>query len=142
MSAPANAITRQQLLRQQALQIPEISVTRNGVKVEGLTDKVIALAHACGWLVYHQRPARTGRGWRTAIQGDAGFPDLVLARDQVTIDPNYRGRLIVAELKTEQGKLTQAQLEWIQALGLTHSIETYVWRPSDLLSGAIEEVLR
>ena len=44
-------------------------------------SQVIEIAKYRGWKVMHQRPAmiRTGR-WVTAIEGDAGFPDLVLAR--------------------------------------------------------------
>ena len=73
------------------------------------------------------------------MQGDPGFPDLVLART---------GRVIFAELKAEAGKTTPAQEEWIAELGgrtatmrtLPASHEVYEWRPSDL--DAIAEVLR
>lgn len=77
---------------------------------------VIRAARDRGWMVYHPRPAQTSKGWRTAGQGDAaGFPDLVLARD---------GRVIVAELKTETGRLTPAQESWLRASG------GELWRPS------------
>ena len=129
----ADSVNKEELLRLQALAIPEITVTRNGIIIEGLTNKVIGLARAYGWLVHHQRPARTGRGWRTAIQGDAGFPDLVLARGH---------RLIFAELKSQRGELSAGQKNWMVTLGDEDWPETTVWRPSDLLSGAIEEVLK
>jgi len=52
---------------------------------------VVQLARLMGWRVHHTRPALTQRGrWLTPIQGDAGFPDLVLCRPP---------RLILAELK-------------------------------------------
>ena len=52
---------------------------------------VVELARLMGWRVHHTRPALTRAGeWRTPIQGDAGFPDLVLCRPP---------RLILAELK-------------------------------------------
>jgi hypothetical protein len=83
------------------------------------TDAVIDLAHFRGWLCTHFRPAWTGKGFRTALQGDAGFPDLVLAR---------RGVVIHAELKTEKGRVTRAQAAWATALGGSYRL----WRPSDM----------
>ena len=56
---------------------------------------VVELARLMGWRVHHTRPALTRAGeWRTPIQGDAGFPDLVLCRPP---------RLILAELKRNAG---------------------------------------
>ena len=108
--------------------------------------KIIDLAHARGWLAHHTRPARKRDGsWSTPIEGDPGFPDLVLSRS---------GRVIFAEVKTENGKLIDAQVEWLSALCgepwrgniLTHRFayehathEVYVWRPSDMAK--IEELL-
>lgn len=94
-------------------------------------DTVIDLAHHYKWLVHHDRPARTSRGWATAIQGDAGFPDLVLAKF---------GRIIFAELKTETGGVTDEQQTWLDALANWHSeCWVVVWRPSDM--GLIRELL-
>ena len=83
---------------------------------------IIELAHLYGWAVAHFRSAMTQRGnWVTPLQGDAkGFPDLVLVRDGV----------IFAELKSEKGKLTPEQQEWIDLLKAAGQ-EVYVWRPSD-----------
>mgnify|MGYP003677610739 FL=1 len=70
--------------------------------------QVIQLAQLLGWRVAHFRAAQTSRGWRTPVAADgAGFPDLVLAR---------RGQLIFAELKTQRGKLSNAQECWQEAL--------------------------
>jgi hypothetical protein len=80
---------------------------------------VIELAKFRQWSVVHFRQARTMHGWATAIQGDAGFPDLVLAR---------RGVVIHAELKTEKGRMTKAQAAWATALGSTFRL----WRPSQM----------
>ena len=41
---------------------------------EQLLTAVMDLAKFAGWRVTHFRPARTGRGWRTAVQGDNGCP--------------------------------------------------------------------
>lgn len=80
--------------------------------------RIVDLARYRGWLVSHQRPARTAQGWRTAVQGDAGTPDLLLARG---------GVVICAELKTQTGRLTPLQRRWGDALGDHYSL----WRPAD-----------
>lgn len=95
------------------------------------TRQVIALARIYGWRVAHFRPARTARGWRTPVQGDAaGFPDLVL----------LRGRdLIVAELKVGRNRPRESQRGWLDAFR-TAGIPAYVWRPDDW--DTIEQTLR
>ena len=77
---------------------------------------VIDYAHLMKWRVAHFRPAQTGKGWRTAMEGDPGFPDLVLARN---------GVVILAELKSEKGQLSASQLQW------SIVADALVWRPSD-----------
>ena len=40
---------------------------------------VISIAKRYGWLIHHDLPAQNARGkWATHIQGDAGFPDLLM----------------------------------------------------------------
>ncbi len=53
----------------------------------------------------------------------AGFPDLVILRDD---------RLAFIELKSEKGKLTGEQSQWLQALKETKLCEVYIWRPAQL----------
>jgi hypothetical protein len=85
--------------------------------------QVIDVAHVLGWRVAHFRPCQTGRGWRTAVQGDGkGFPDLVLVR---------RERLIFAELKAHRGGLTDEQRIWLDELTRCEGFDTYVWWPAD-----------
>ena len=88
---------------------------------------VIELAQYRGWMVVHFRPARTEKGWRTAMTGDRGFVDLVLAR---------RGVVLHVELKTMHGRIGKGQQEWADQIGDTYRL----WRPSDLEE--IKEVLR
>lgn len=91
---------------------------------------VIDLARANGWLAAHFRAAKTDRGWRTAVQADGkGFFDLVLVRD----------RVVYAELKSENGKLSSDQEKWYAAL-LKSGQEAYVWRPSE--RAEIERILK
>lgn len=81
-------------------------------------ERVIDTAHLHNWLVHHTRPARTLNGWRTPVQGDKGFPDLVLAR---------AGVILVPELKTDKGAPTRDQRAWLAALGPYGRL----WRPRD-----------
>lgn len=76
-------------------------------------QQVFSWAKARGWLVYFT--------W-SSVHSVAGFPDLVLVRGD---------RCIFAELKTERGKLTDAQAYWIERLRGCPQLEVYVWRPSD-----------
>ena len=79
---------------------------------------VIDLARACGWLVYHTLISRGS---------EPGFPDLVLVRGEI---------LIFAELKTEKGRISTAQCDWIEALSRSalaagDHVTVRLWRPSD-----------
>jgi hypothetical protein len=70
------------------------------------TDLQRTIIDACkiyGFKVSHFRPAKTERGWRTPVQGDAGFPDLAIAG---------HGHLLLAELKIGRGKLRPDQAMW------------------------------
>jgi hypothetical protein len=90
---------------------------------------VVAYARANGWLVAHFRPARTARGWRTPVEADgAGFPDLVLVRRGLGGTP---GRVVFAELKRRQRRLSAAQLAWVAALDTAPGVEVHIWTPAD-----------
>ena len=87
--------------------------------------QVIQLAKLNGWMVFHPRKMQTQDGrWLTAVQGDAGFPDLVFAH------PGGRG-IIYAELKADRGKLTDLQKHWTSALKI-NGAEIYIWWPNDI----------
>lgn len=70
--------------------------------------QVLDLAKLHGWRSAHFRPAKTAKGWRTAVQGDGvGFPDLILLRGE---------RMIVLELKRDRrAKTTPEQDAWLAA---------------------------
>lgn len=91
-------------------------------------SSVIRIARDWGWLVHHVMPARLPSGKRaTALQGHRGFPDLVLAHEK-------RG-VILAELKTDRGRLSQDQRDWIEALNLgfiQRDPSVALWRPQDM----------
>ncbi len=100
------------------------------ISEKAFTTTVIRMAQAFGWKVAHFRPGMTLRGrWVTPVQGDgAGFPDLFLLRAD---------RLIIAELKTERGRLSERQVSWYMDL-LAFSahfgpeVLVTIWRPSDI----------
>lgn len=83
--------------------------------------QVIELAMTMGWMVHHVRPCQTAKGWRSAIAGHAGFPDVVLVRD---------GVLLMVELKTGKARLSPGQLRWKDELTRTAAV-VRVWRPED-----------
>ena len=86
--------------------------------------------NALGWRWYHSRPAQTSKGWRTALSGDAGYPDITAVR---------RDRIVFIELKAEKGRLSEEQGVWLADLGAAGA-EAFCWRPSDWPT--IEETLR
>lgn len=75
------------------------------------------------WRIAHFRPGLTSKGWRTPVQGDGkGWPDLVLLRGR---------RLIIAELKSDTGRVSAEQSDWIAQLAEVPGLEVHIWRPSD-----------
>lgn len=78
--------------------------------------EVVRAARLLGWTAYHTHDSR---------RSEPGWPDLALVRD----------RLVMAELKTDTGRISPDQQRWLDLLGGA-GIETYVWRPRD-----IDEVL-
>jgi len=94
---------------------------------EQFTQVVIELAQFRGWKVVHFRPARIRDRWMTAVQGDIGSPDIILARG---------GVVLLVELKTERGRLTPQQKHWAQEIGEQYRL----WRPSDM--ERIKEILK
>lgn len=124
-----------------------------------------------GWRYLHvpaNKPVRNAAGGKVhRARITPGFPDLLAVREL----EEYAPELLVAELKTERGTYGPGQEEWLgtfQAiagavlLGRTYlqgleradvdagaggiaedlpAVGVYTWRPSDLESGAIDEVL-
>lgn len=89
-----------------------------------LLQAVRDLARLRGFLTYH-----THRSDRS----EPGFPDLVCVHPRT-------GDVVIAELKTSRGRVSQAQQAWLDALhaaGLT----PHVWRPEHLRSGQIARAL-
>ena len=79
-----------------------------------LTRAVADLARMYGWHRYHTHRSDFS---------PAGWPDEVLCRPP---------RLVIAELKSDKGKASPAQQEWLELLDRVEVVEPYLWRPADL----------
>ncbi len=73
--------------------------------------QVIDYAQLMGWRIYHTRNSKGSV---------KGYPDLTMVRGT---------RLIFAELKTDTGKTSAAQGDWLDDLRRTLA-EVYIWRPA------------
>jgi HJR/Mrr/RecB family endonuclease len=90
--------------------------------------RVMDYAKYRGWKVVHYRTAILNSGRRaTALSGDKGAPDLILAKN---------GRVLLVELKRDSGRVKPEQQEWLAALGENGRL----WRPRDWAQ--IEQELR
>lgn len=86
---------------------------------------VIEFARMRGWMVMHTKAAQIRPGvWATPLQGNPGFPDLVLVRP-------VHGDVVFVELKKDGGRLSIGQKAWITALKAAGA-EVYVWYPDDM----------
>jgi hypothetical protein len=92
-----------------------------GISEQAFLQQVKSLAYIYGWAFHHQAPMRTPRG-NIITGGSVGFPDIVMAH-------KIRG-VIFAELKTDKGKTTAAQDDWLERL--QPHVECYLWRPCDI----------
>ncbi len=96
------------------------------MREDDLLRCVVAYAHLRRLLVLHCRPAWTQRGWRTPIQGDPGFVDVVVAGP---------AGVLFAELKSQRGKATLGQELWMKVLG------AHLWTPREWFDGTIRREL-
>ena len=93
------------------------------INEKALQAAVIELAHYYGWRVHHTRAVQLPSGrWATPVQGDNGFPDLVLVRP-----PD----LIFVELKSAVGRTSPDQDRWLAMLEMAGA-EVHIWRPRDI----------
>ncbi len=73
--------------------------------------------------VAHFRPAKTDKGWRTAVSCDGkGYPDYNALKPP---------RCLFVEIKSENGKVSPEQAQWLNSFAGIEVVETYLWFPSD-----------
>ena len=89
--------------------------------------RIVQYAQLKGFLVYHTHNSK---------HSPEGFPDLVMVRPS---KPDRPARLVIAELKSEKGRLRPMQKLWLEYLRECEGVETFLWRPSQWES--IMEVL-
>ena len=85
---------------------------KNNLSEKDFQALVVKFAKSKNWLVYHTYDSR-----RSA----KGFPDLVFVRNKV----------LFRELKTDKGRLTEAQKAWGHSLTVAGA-DYAVWRPKEL----------
>ena len=90
-----------------------------------LRREVVELAHKLGWRVFSLPIAKTRRPVKDAV----GYPDLTLARD---------GTVVWIELKQDDGRVSDAQIAWMNAL---HPA-MHIVRPGDWERGTVYGMLR
>lgn len=89
---------------------------------KAFTEIVRRMAKRYGVLYYHTFDPR---------HSAPGFPDFVF------LGP---GGIAYRELKTDKGKLSLAQMQWITLLGQVGA-DVGIWRPADLNNGVIHNTL-
>jgi len=97
-----------------------IMLSYNSMKEKEFQSMVEDIAELRGWTFYHTR---------NSIGSQKGFPDLVMLRGE---------REVVAELKSQKGKISEEQKDWLEKYKLVGA-EVFLWRPSDIRD--IEEIL-
>jgi hypothetical protein len=102
------------------------STSKDTTKEADYQRTVVEAAKFAGWLVHAELPAQTASGrYLTRIQGDAGFPDLVL------VHPT-RKMVLCVELKRRPNKATDKQMVWLQALSAAGVSAALVFVPGGL----------
>jgi len=92
---------------------------RTQITHKQFSQNICDLARYLGWEVY--------RTWNSR-HSPAGYPDLTMVRENA----DGTASLLFAELKSEKGKVTKTQQQWLSILGkVTGKCEVYIWRPSD-----------
>lgn len=89
------------------------TIHRVPVTERDLREQVRDLCKLFGWKMYFS--------W-SSLHSPKGFPDLILVRDSV---------IMAVELKSEKGRTTTDQDEWLSALR-QGGAKACVWRPSDI----------
>lgn len=87
---------------------------------------ILDMAKIAGWRRHGERPALSKKGYRTPIKGEAGWPDLILAKGR---------QMIAAELKVirPDNKPTLDQIAWLERLDAIPGVTALVlWLPDEM----------
>lgn len=83
------------------------------ISEKAFQQMVIEAATYLGWAHFHPHDMR---------RSDSGWPDLVLVKPP---------RIVFAELKAENGRVSQAQRIWLDVLAEVEGAIAETWRPCD-----------
>lgn len=82
---------------------------------------IVEAAKRGGWRVHATPPAQRANGnWVTPVQGDAGWPDLILLRN---------GELLIRELKRRPYTVKPEQQAWLDGLRAAGVDADVLWVP-------------
>lgn len=85
---------------------------------------ILEAAQIAGWRRHGERPARDKKGYKTPIKGEAGWPDLILAKGAV---------LIAAELKRWPREPDPEQVLWLERFEAVPGCRALVlWVPDEM----------
>lgn len=107
---------------------------RNGrLSEKDLQKAIIARAKLLGWRVgFFPRIQDVHGTWRTPVGADGkGFPDLLCVRD----------RVLAMEVKSDGGRITPEQDEWLSAFRMA-GVEAHVVNRAMWEDGRIDAILR
>ena len=89
--------------------------------------QVVKAARLLGWEVFTVRVSAgrsVGTGRVVSYVTSEGYPDLTLCRPGSPVT--------FAELKSERGQMSSAQVRWANALRACDGVRYFVWRPSNI----------
>jgi hypothetical protein len=90
-------------------------------------EQVKSAARLFGWAWWHDSATNAPRNcWQCGAHQRVernlkGFPDLLLVRGE---------DLLFVELKSDRGRTSEAQSEWLGRLGAVRRVRVEVWRPA------------
>lgn len=93
-------------------------IISESISEKDFQKQVIQLAELYKWKVYHT--------W-ISIHSSTGFPDITLVKE----NEDGTASLLFIELKSERGKVTEAQQQWIDILGKVPNVGAYIFYPHD-----------
>lgn len=115
---------------------PRASTARRGYVVRATSERefqkwVTTYAKRHGWMVCHVSPTKTPDGRWITNYSAKGFPDVLLLKPP---------RMVVLELKRQDGTVRDEQRAWIEAFAGVPGVVAAFVRPSDM--NALAELLR
>lgn len=126
-----DTLNRDEYLAKEARGMRERGPTGLQEHVRRLVQTHVRIGIDRGVLFYHTQDSRNS---------PRGFPDVMIGFSEEYAD-TQRPRLVVAELKTENGRPTLDQVRWLDHFSTLPAVEVYLWRPRHFLTDEIANIL-